>query len=155
MNKLIEVCVGEMSRPELQKTLGLKGRMNFKRGYLDPALEELLERFRAIGNGKYPGLQAEIEGLADDLEEMFFHDVFKQVSRPELLPLNSPVLQRKEGYRQVLRAWMLFELAAKLSWAGGDDVYAGGKRDAATNGECPCWLLGELWNGYGVQMNSI
>jgi len=26
---------------------------------------------------------------------------------------------------------MLFELAAKLSWTGGDDVYEGGKRDAA------------------------
>jgi hypothetical protein len=65
------------------------------------------------------------------LEEVLAHEVFKQVSPPGLLPLNSPVLQRKEGYRQVLRAWMLFELAARLSWEGGDDVYAGGKRDAA------------------------
>ena len=51
--------------------------------------------------------------------------------RPDVLPLNSPVLQRQAGYRQVLRAWLLLDLAAKLSWTGGDDVYAGGKRDAA------------------------
>lgn len=94
-------------------------------------LEELLEKFPTLGDEKYPGLRLEIDGLINDLEETISHDVFKQVSLPELLPLNSPVLQRKEGYRQVLRAWMLFELAAKLSWAGGDDVYEGGKRDAA------------------------
>ncbi len=94
-------------------------------------LEDLLEKFPAVGSGKYPGLRSEMNGLIDDLEETLSQDLFKQVSPPELLPLNSPVLQRREGYRQVLRAWMLFELAAKLSWTGGDDVYAGGKRDAA------------------------
>ena len=94
-------------------------------------LEDLLGKFPSIGNEKYPNLRAEIGGLIDDLEETLSHDVFKQVSQPELLPLNSPVLQRKEGYRHVLRAWMLFKLAAKLSWTGGDDVYQGGKRDAA------------------------
>lgn len=94
-------------------------------------LEELLEKFASRGTGKYPGLCSEIGTLIDELEETLSHDVFKQVSQPELLPLNSPVLQRKEGYRQVLRAWLLYDLAAKLSWTGGDDVYAGGKRDAA------------------------
>jgi len=94
-------------------------------------LEDLLARFRSLQCRQYPGLVAEIESLTEDLEEVLAHEVFKQVSPPGLLPLNSPVLQRKEGYRQVLRAWMLFELAARLSWEGGDDVYAGGKRDAA------------------------
>jgi len=94
-------------------------------------LEDLLTRFGEVQSRNYPGLEAEIHELVDGLEEVLSHDVFKQVSQPTLLPLNSPVLQRKEGYRQVLRSWMLFELAAKLSWEGGDDVYEGGKRDAA------------------------
>jgi predicted component of viral defense system (DUF524 family) len=95
-------------------------------------LEDLMMKLPNSGNDKYPGLREEIDGLVTDLEETISHDVFKQVSPPELLPLNSPVLQRKEGYRQVLRAWMLFELAAKLSWDGGDDVYEGGRRDASS-----------------------
>ncbi|MEX2607926.1 MAG: DUF2357 domain-containing protein [Kiritimatiellia bacterium] len=94
-------------------------------------LEELLTKFGEVQTRKYPGLAGEIGGLIDGLEEVLSHEVFKQVSLPALLPLNSPVLQRKEGYRQVLRNWMLFELAARLSWEGGEDVYAGGKRDAA------------------------
>ncbi|MDZ8118199.1 DUF2357 domain-containing protein [Pontiella agarivorans] len=94
-------------------------------------LEDLIARLTAQGDEMYPGLRSEITMLLEDLEETLSHDMFKQVSQPELLPLNSPVLQRKEGYRQVLRAWMLFELAARLSWDGGDDVYEGGKRDVA------------------------
>ncbi len=107
-------------------------------------LEDLLEKFPTTRNSTYPGLRLEIDGLINDLEKTISNDVFKQVSLPELLPLNSPVLQRKEGYRQVLRAWMLFELAAKLSWTGGDDVYKGGKRDAAALYEY--WVFFKLLN---------
>jgi len=94
-------------------------------------LEEILGKFKAKGEKKYPGLKDEINELVDVLEETLSHSVFREVSVPQTLSLNSPVLQRKDGYRQVLRAWTLFEIAAQLSWQGGDDVYAGGKRDAA------------------------
>ena len=50
---------------------------------------------------------------------------------PSQLNLNSPVLQRKEGYREILQAWLMFDLAAKLSWKGGDNVYEAGKRNVA------------------------
>lgn len=59
------------------------------------------------------------------------HAMFRQVGIPDLLPLNSPVLQRKEGYREVLRVWLMFDLAAKLVWQGGEDVYQAGKRNVA------------------------
>jgi hypothetical protein len=42
------------------------------------------------------------------------------------------VLQRKSGYREVLNAWLKFDLAAKLIWEGGDNVYDAGKKDIAT-----------------------
>ncbi|MEN9339745.1 MAG: hypothetical protein RIQ62_1057, partial [Bacteroidota bacterium] len=44
----------------------------------------------------------------------------------------SPVLQRKSGYREVLNAWLKFDLAAKLIWKGGNNVYSAGKKDIAT-----------------------
>src|SRR5690606_16396427 len=70
------------------------------------------------------------------------HSIFKEISRPTTLKLNSPVLQRKEGYREVLRVWLMFDLAAKLIWTGGDDIYAGGKKDIATLYEY--WLFFKL-----------
>lgn len=65
------------------------------------------------------------------LSQYLNHALLKQVGMPDLLPLNSPVLQRKEGYREVLRVWLMFDLAAKLVWRGGDDVYKAGKKDVA------------------------
>src|SRR5690625_5974988 len=64
------------------------------------------------------------------------------ISRPYTLLLNSPVLQGKEGYREILRVWLMANLAARLTWEGGENVYEGGKRDVATLYEY--WLFFKL-----------
>lgn len=69
--------------------------------------------------------------LISELESHLHHSVFKSISKPTTLKLNSPVLQKKEGYREILRTWLMFELAAKLIWQGGEDVYGAGKKDIA------------------------
>ena len=76
-------------------------------------------------------LKKESELLEEKLEHYLNHSLFKEISPLNILPLNSPVLQRKEGYREVLRVWLMFDLAAKLAWPGGEDVYDAGKRDIA------------------------
>lgn len=87
-------------------------------------------------------LKTEATQLESKLEEYLSHSVFKEISHPTTLPLNSPVLQRKEGYREVLRVWLMFDLAARLVWHGGDDVYSGDKKDVATLYEY--WLFFKL-----------
>lgn len=67
---------------------------------------------------------------------------FKDISLPNHLNLNSPVLQRKEGYREILQGWLIFDLAAKLNWSGGDNVYEAGKRNVAALYEY--WLFFRL-----------
>ncbi len=79
----------------------------------------------------------EAKSLEEKLSRILNQDFFRELSPPDSLPLNSPVLQRKEGYREVLRIWLLFDLAARLIWRGGEDVYRAGKRDVA--------LLYEYW----------
>lgn len=87
-------------------------------------------------------LHKEAESLEEELEESLNHAIFQKISRPATLPLNSPVLQRKEGYREILRVWLMINLAARLTWKGGEDVYKGGKRDVATLYEY--WLFFKL-----------
>lgn len=87
-------------------------------------------------------LHKEAELLEEELEESLNHAIFQRISRPATLPLNSPVLQRKEGYREILRVWLMVNLAARLTWKGGEDVYEGGKRDVATLYEY--WLFFKL-----------
>ena len=79
----------------------------------------------------------EAVSLEEKLSRVLNQDLFRELSPPDSLPLNSPVLQRKEGYRDVLRIWLLFDLAARLIWKGGEDVYQAGKKDVA--------LLYEYW----------
>ena len=81
---------------------------------------------------RYPGLSEEVEDILNYFEETLNESIFSEVEQAQVLALSSPVLQNKEGYRQILRAWLQFDLAAKLSWHGGDDIYEGGKRDVAT-----------------------
>lgn len=79
-----------------------------------------------------------IEKISSYLESQFF----RKISMPTHLNMNSPVLQRKEGYREVLQVWLLYDLAAKLNWTGGDNVYEAGKKNVATLYEY--WLFFKL-----------
>ena len=81
---------------------------------------------------KYSTAKFESGLLATKISTLLNQSFFKQISRPSSLKLNSPVLQRKSGYREVLSAWLKFDLAAKLIWHGGDNVYDAGKKDIAT-----------------------
>lgn len=68
-------------------------------------------------------LKKEAEVTIKRLNNFLNMPVFRSVTQPTSLQLNSPVLQRKEGYREVLQAWLMFDLAANLSWKGAPDVY--------------------------------
>jgi hypothetical protein len=106
---------------------------------------------------KYSTAKFESGLLATKISTLLNQSFFKQISRPTSLKLNSPVLQRKSGYREVLNAWLKFDLAAKLIWRGGDNVYDAGKKDIATLYEY--WLFFTLLDlfkeVFDIEPNSI
>jgi predicted component of viral defense system (DUF524 family) len=87
-------------------------------------------------------LKREAKSICDKLNMFLSYSIFKGISRLTILPLNSSVLQQKEGYREVLQAWFMFDMAAKLIWRGGENVYEGGKRNVAVLYEY--WLFFKL-----------
>lgn len=76
-------------------------------------------------------LQIQISSLEINLLHFLDADIFRNLSKLDILPLGSPVLQRKEGYREVLQAWLKFDMAARLIWNGGEDVFGAGQRNIA------------------------
>jgi predicted component of viral defense system (DUF524 family) len=102
--------------------------------FIKHALEEFLSfcENSELKFEKYSKAKFESGLLATKISTLLNQSFFKQISRPTSLKLNSPVLQRKSGYREVLNAWLKFDLAAKLIWKGGDNVYDAGKKDIAT-----------------------
>jgi predicted component of viral defense system (DUF524 family) len=80
--------------------------------------------------------------LAATVEDWLGRSLFLEVGEMRFAPLGSPVLQRKAGYREVLRWWLRFRTAAELSWEGGEELFHAGQRDVATLYEY--WLFFEL-----------
>jgi predicted component of viral defense system (DUF524 family) len=95
--------------------------------------------------------QKEAQHLVQKLENYLNYSFFNEISRPTTLKLNSPTLQRKGGYRQQLKFWLMFDLASKLTWTGGEDVYEAGKRDIATLYEY--WLFFVLYDLFKSKFN--
>ena len=103
--------------------------------------EDCSQYFKEKGYSR-PSIEA--SNLVTKLDGYLSQSFFKDISRPTSLKLNSPVLQRKSGYREILSIWLQFDLASKLIWKGGDDVYKAGKRDIATLYEY--WLFFTLYD---------
>ena len=87
---------------------------------------------RKVPADTQPRLLAEVAALRTQLDLALNSDVLRHVGQPAGLPLGSPVLQQREGYREVLQSWLRFALAARLVWQGGEAVYGAGQRDVAT-----------------------
>jgi hypothetical protein len=79
----------------------------------------------------------EVTRVVTELEEFLSAPIFQEVETAQDLPTSNPVLLRKEGYREILRAFIQVEMAARLGWEGGEDVYSAGQRNVA--------ILYEFW----------
>ncbi len=101
----------------------------------------------------YSKAKKEAELLGRILRHYLENPFFLEISHPEALILNSPLLQRKSGYREILNAWTLFDLAARLIWKGGDNVYKAEKRDIAVLYEY--WLFFQLYSWFVSRFDVV
>jgi len=70
--------------------------------------------------------------LIKSLDALLARRFFREVSPMRRLPLDNQTLQKREGYREILRAWILTQAATTLDWQGNEDCYQGETRDVAT-----------------------
>lgn len=75
--------------------------------------------------------QREVAEVSGELDQLLNVELFKNVSRMTRFPAGDQVLHKREGYRDIFRAYIEFELAARLSWSGSD-TFSAGQRDIAT-----------------------
>ena len=84
----------------------------------------------------------EVASCLDFLDANLAEELFRGVSRLRHFPIANQVLERREGYREIYRAFITSEAASRLRWDGGEDVYGAGQRDVATLYEY--WVFLEL-----------
>lgn len=74
---------------------------------------------------------AEAEGVLSHLDEVLAQPFFRHVGPLTQSPADNQVLQKRAGYRDVYKLYIQSELAAMLTWSGGEDVYRAGQKDVA------------------------
>lgn len=142
------VASGPMGLTSLPRTLSVTQKTDTVDTHENQFIKYVLTTFYAFCSGLSTKknasnqLKVEVEVVCDKLASYLNSTFFKQVSRPTRLNIGSPVLQRKEGYREILQAWLMFDLAAKITWNGGETVYDAGKKNVAVLYEY--WLFFKL-----------
>lgn len=86
----------------------------------------------------------EAEGVLSALDEVLAQPLFQLVAPLTQSPVGNQVLQKQAGYRDMYKLYIQSELAAMLSWSGGEDVYSAGQKDVAVLYEY--WVFIQLAN---------
>jgi hypothetical protein len=97
----------------------------------DDFIEGVEERARKLQPSLRKRVAREAAQLRETVGGWLADDFFGEVSRADRLPLDSPLLQRRGGYREILEAWLEFQFATSLSWDGGREAFAAGQRNVA------------------------
>ena len=74
----------------------------------------------------------EATSMLRSLDVLQAQPLFDDVGELRRIPFESTTLQRREGYREILLAWLMLDAAAQLDWPGREDSYNGTTRDVAT-----------------------
>ena len=70
--------------------------------------------------------------MRDALDAFLAASLFAEIGTLRRIPFESQALQKREGYREILHAWLMLEVAAQIDWPGRNDAYDGTNRDVAT-----------------------
>lgn len=79
----------------------------------------------------------EARAMQQALDTFLALPLFDDVGELRRIPFESTTLQRREGYREILHAWLMIDAAAQIDWPGQNDAYKGTSRNVA--------LLYEYW----------
>ncbi|WP_296879132.1 DUF2357 domain-containing protein [uncultured Methanobrevibacter sp.] len=81
-----------------------------------------------------------LENYTNIINSVLSHRYFKDISRLDYIPLNSQVLQKKEGYREILQYYLMFEFGLKISFDDLTDNFRGFQKELSKIYEIWCYF---------------
>ena len=85
-------------------------------------------------------VEVDLEAAIKMLTRWTGHEFFKGVGPLLRMPTASVVLQRREGYRDVLKKWLQLQAGTKLVWEHGEDIYGASQRKMSALYEYWCFF---------------
>jgi predicted component of viral defense system (DUF524 family) len=95
----------------------------------------------------------EAEALQSSLDSFLALPLFDDVGELQRIPFESTTLQRREGYREILQAWLMLDAAAQIDWPGRGEAYKGTSRNVATLYEY--WLYFVLVRAFRDELKMV
>jgi len=104
-------------------------------------LESLEDRILSLHESAPEGyIRDSLEGFLDEVNLLLSAGWLMDVGELQVLPLNSQVLQKREGYRDVLRYFFILDLALRFTWEGLEDSIRGFERRLSELYEYWCYF---------------
>lgn len=113
--------------------------VKFALGYFRAELRKYAMEIKAAGNDNI-SITVQLKEACELLDRWLGHSFFRGVGNLAAFPSASMVLQRREGYREILRKWVQYQMGAVLQWEGGADIYKANQRNMAALYEYWCCL---------------
>ncbi len=93
--------------------------------YIEEKIYDLLKNKQIKKLSSENDIKKSLISFKNDIEYFLSQKYFKDISRLDYLPLNSQVLQKKEGYREILQYFLMFELGLKIDCSAITDDFKG------------------------------
>ena len=109
------------------------------------------------GGARFYAIELDADAALERLDRWLASEFFHGIGELTAAPSSSIVLQRREGYRDILRKWLQSQAAAKISWAAGEEAFCENQKDVATLYEYWCFfrLLDIAKDAFSIPEESI
>ena len=86
-------------------------------------IQELVEKL--ISTSKEGYINDKLLYFDDEIEHYLSNKYFNHISSMDYVPFNSQILQKKEGYREIFKYFLMLEFSFKLCWDEINDQFKG------------------------------
>lgn len=81
-----------------------------------------------------------LQEFSDEISYYLSNRNFKDISTLEYIPLNSQVLQKKEGYKEILNYYIILEFSYRMKWGEISDLFKGHEKKLSELYEIWCFF---------------
>lgn len=117
----------------------------FYKFFLEFIRDLIIDLYNSIDEGY---VKLSLKDFRDNINLFLSNNYFNGISRLDYIPLNSQVLQKKEGYREILEYYLMFEFGLKICFDDLTDNFRGFEKQLGKTYEIWCYfkLIGILNN---------
>lgn len=106
--------------------------------YFFESIRDLIEKLLLSSDEGY--IKDKLLFFSNEIEYYLSSNFFKQISPMDYVPFNSQILQKKEGYREIFKYFLMMEFSFRLSWDEINNQFKGFEKKLSELYEYWCYF---------------